>query len=160
VATKPTEGGSSRGRGAQHLHDTCTRATWRASYMYANCTCDICVTAPDNVGFTPDARRIRESDVNVACTCRATRDVTFGPLIASQSRSHRNYIDCKPLQIHSKWMCLVGNLASAHIWLTCVTKGLIGNSNSINYRFNGITHHEEIRGSPRSFVCGDGGSER
>jgi hypothetical protein len=55
-----------------------TRATWRTSYAnFAN----ICVTS------APDSRRIhiRESDANVARTCRARsaqqgRDITFGPL--------------------------------------------------------------------------------
>jgi hypothetical protein len=49
---------------------------------YANFARNICVTyAPDSRRIqTGCARHIREFDTNVACTCRATRDVTFGPL--------------------------------------------------------------------------------
>jgi hypothetical protein len=65
---------------AQHLHDT----REPESTSYANFVRNICVTyAPCR--FTPDARHIHESDANVACTCRATRDVTFGPLCISLS---------------------------------------------------------------------------
>jgi hypothetical protein len=39
-----------------------------------------------HAGFTADARHIRESDATVACTCRATSYVTFGPLCTNGSR--------------------------------------------------------------------------
>jgi hypothetical protein len=43
---------------------------------------NICVTyAPDSRRIHAGcARHIRESDANIGRTCRATRDVTFGPL--------------------------------------------------------------------------------
>jgi hypothetical protein len=66
---------SSRGRCAQHLHDT--RATWRTSY--ANLARNICATyAPDSRRIT--IRRMRVTSANPTQMLRATTNVTFGHL--------------------------------------------------------------------------------
>jgi hypothetical protein len=70
---------SSRGRCAQHLHDT--RAMTHIYDIYANFARNICVT------YAPDLRQMRVTSANPTQCCahlpreeRAIRDVTFGPL--------------------------------------------------------------------------------
>jgi hypothetical protein len=78
-----------RGRCAQHLRDT--RATWRTSY--ANVVRYICVT------YAPGSRRVtplRESDANVARTCRA-RSAQQGTLLLNPL-----YYLCVPSTLHRR----------------------------------------------------------